>query len=99
MMPIETNDVARSRGVQHFCYLQALNELRNPVTRNLADQPRVLHLNGLPEHRTSARDRLATVTADGDDFLQRVKRPKLSEAPKRPESLGGWLRTPAHTPE
>ena len=99
MMPIETNDVARSRGVQLFRYSQALKDLRNSVTLNLSDQTRVLHLSGLPEHQTIARGRLATATDDGHDFLCRVVRLKLSEAPRLPEPLAGWLRTPADTPE
>jgi hypothetical protein len=99
MMPSETHDVARTRGAQRFRNLQALNELRNPVTRNLTDLTRVIRLTSLAEHRTIARGRLATAADDGDDFLLRVERPKLSEAPRLPESLAGWLRTPADTPD
>jgi hypothetical protein len=42
---------------------------------------------------------LATAADDSDDFLLRVEQPKLSEAPRLPEFLVGWLRTPADTPD
>lgn len=94
----KANDVVRSRGTQLFRYLQALNELRNPVTRDLSDQAWVLHLNSLPEHATVTRGRAATATEPGDDFLLRVARPTLSAPPRLPESLNGWLKSPPDNP-
>jgi hypothetical protein len=46
----EAQDVARTKLHQVFRYLQALNHLRNPVQREITDQPWFLWFHDLPQH-------------------------------------------------
>src|SRR4051812_10775763 len=98
MIPTADTNLARSRGVQLFRYLQALNELRNPVVRNLDEQRWLLRLATLPEHSSIERGRPSTETEEGDDFLLRVTRPTTTDAPPLPAKLVGWLRSASNVP-
>ncbi len=44
------HDLARTKLMQVFRYLQALHQLRNPIQREIAAQPWVLWLHDLPNH-------------------------------------------------
>ena len=46
----ETYDQAHSKLIQIFRYLQALNQIRNPVQREIRDQPWVMWFYELPDH-------------------------------------------------
>lgn len=86
----ETVEQARSKLVQIYRYLQALNELRNPVQRRIEDQPWVAWLRELPDHPCVQRGNL-TDLAD-DDFVLKVGRPDLSAAPAPPQEIAEWLQ-------
>ncbi|MBF6561234.1 MAG: AAA family ATPase [Candidatus Binataceae bacterium] len=81
---------ARSKLVQIYRYLQALNELRNPVTRKIEDQPWTAWLGELPEHECIRRGKLGDL-AD-EDFVLKVGRPDLSSAPPPPQSIAEWIQ-------
>ncbi len=53
----EDLDVGRRKAIQAFQFLEALNQLRNPVTRMVEDQPWHLWLRDLPDHPSIERGR------------------------------------------
>lgn len=105
-------DSGRKAIGQLFRYLGDLNLLRNPVVRRIDDhQQWVKWLRELPEHpsirvgdhaeiRSSRQDGTtgteASQKAAEDDFVLRVRRPKLTQAPVPPEELAEWLRPGWH---
>lgn len=90
---------SRSRLVQVFRYLQALNHLRNPVQREINDQPWVMYFHDLPNHPFIRRGNIqATTSGDEedetgrDDFILKVRRPRLTEPPEPPKEIVPWLQ-------
>src|SRR4051812_32668178 len=86
----ERLDQARSKLVQIYRYLQALNELRNPVTRKIEDQPWTAWLRELPEHECIRLGRLGGQLEE--DFVVKVGRPELTAAPDPPSQISEWLQ-------
>ena len=100
-------DVERRRVKQIFEYLRSLNELRNPVTRRIAEQPWHLWLRDLPDHEAvdfqytqaddsedednSADEDGAVEEATSGRFSLTLKRPNLTPPPAPPEPLAPWL--------
>lgn len=85
-----------------FRYLDALNQLRNPVTRHIKSHHWSKWFQDLPAHLCVTRgDRgfysptpegsEGTTAAAFDDFVLRVKRPELTEPPVLPASLAEWV--------
>jgi hypothetical protein len=96
-MPLDDESLrnARSRIDQVFAYLQALNELRNPVIRRLDEQPWVLRFRDLPPHPSILKGRVPdgdNQPAAVDDFILRVGRPQLTPPPAPPVEIVDWLR-------
>jgi hypothetical protein len=85
--PTPVDALGRKRLQQVFSYLRALNQLRNPAPRQIADQPWALWLDELPECAAIRRG-----TAIEDDVVLVVERPVTTPAPTPPEGLGPWLR-------
>ncbi|MBW8879480.1 MAG: AAA family ATPase [Acidobacteria bacterium] len=90
---------AKKRLVQTFKFLKELNELRNPVARDLAGSE-VLRLDTWPTHpcvqvrrgdreEDDAND--AAETAEIEPLI-RVQRAQLTPCPKPPDVLEGWLK-------
>lgn len=86
-----TVEQARFKLVQIYRYLQALNELRNPVQRRIDDQPWVAWLQEIPNHECIHAGRL-TDPAAAEDFILKVGRPDLSTAPAPPPQIVDWLQ-------
>jgi very-short-patch-repair endonuclease len=99
-------NIGRKRATQIFRYLEALNQQRNPAKRHLSDQLWHLWLRDLPEHPSVRRAEVAgsPSSADGtkaesaeispvpdDEFLLKVRRPKLTACPPPPDLLAQWL--------
>ena len=99
-------NIGRKRATQVFRYLEALNQQRNPAKRHLDEQLWHLWFRDLPEHPSLRRAEFASssVTAEGtpaqpaetspvpdDEFILKVRRPKLTPCPPPPELLGPWL--------
>lgn len=98
--------IGRRKISQVFRYLEALNQLRNPVKRLIEDQPWVLWCRELPEHPAVTLERFEDIELeeeprrqegsasleDGDGFILRVVRPKMTMPPSPPEEIVSWLR-------
>lgn len=92
------DDLAQSRLTQVFKYLKELNELRNPVARDLSGYAEVLRLDAWPVHPCIAirhGDRVDDEDADAEaemEPLVRIQRARLTPCPKPPVALDGWLK-------
>ena len=99
----ESLHIGRKRATQIFRYLEALNQHRNPARRQLDDQLWHLWFRDLPEHPSIRRAEFADSPSDpdgaaedaprvlDDDFVLKVRRPKLAPCPSPPELLAQWL--------
>lgn len=98
--------VGRERLSRVFQYLEALNQHRNPPKRQIREQLWALRLKDLPSHSSielgSARvgqenrtdgSGVAGVRDEDDDFILKVSRPKLTQAPEPTAELKSWLET------
>lgn len=98
--------VQRKRLGQIYSYLEALNQIRNPVKKLIDEQPWTLWLNNLPNHSSIEVRSLAELDEKADedetsresyseaikaDYVLRVKRPKITTAPKPPGEIKDWL--------
>ncbi|RYG67599.1 hypothetical protein EON80_13290, partial [bacterium] len=114
---------ARPRVAQIFRYLQALDQLRNPILRQVSEQRWHLSLSSLPEHESIALSSPQILSADDSleaedsdfissqgtnaeiegktivglrdgliDTILRVRRPELTNAPRLPPALEGWVQ-------
>ncbi len=96
MTVLESSSRDKKKVLQIFRYLQALDQLRNPVKKDIGEQPWKLWLKDLPEHscielgqRRGVSEEIAGY--EGDPFILSVKRPLLTESPVPPESILPWL--------
>ena len=91
---------ATTRLKQVFKFLKELNELRNPVPRDLAGYREVLRLDAWPSHpcivvQRGDRPEINEAEADADGELEpliQVRRVNLTPCPKPPDDLDGWLK-------
>ena len=102
-LTVTDSQETRSKLVQIFRYLQALNQLRNPVQREVSDQEWVLWLHDIPDHSSIRRgtigdsgeasdDSSEDDAVNSDDFILKVKRPAVTEPPDPPKDLLPWLQ-------
>src|SRR6266704_6903484 len=93
---------AREKITRVFRYLEALNQHRNPVQRELSGQLWSVWLHDLPVHSSIQRGiaRLnppvagtqdAPVQSSEENFVFKVRRPKLSSPPDPPKQITAWL--------
>jgi len=97
MMAQESASQDKKKVLQIFRYLQALDQLRNPVKKDIGEQPWQLWLKDLPEHPCIEFGQRSGVSEERDGFegdhsILSVKRPVLTEAPVPPESILPWLQ-------
>jgi len=94
---------AREKITRVFRYLEALNQHRNPVQRELSGQLWSAWLHDLPVHSSIQRGiaRLnppvagtqdAPVQSSEENFVFKVRRPKLSSPPDPPKQITAWLK-------
>ena len=96
--PERRAEVAQSRLTQVFKFLKALNELRNPVPRDLSAYSQILWLDKWPTHPTIVIQRgerenneeETDVDAEMEPTI-RVQRARLTACPNPPTLLDGWL--------
>ncbi|GAC1423671.1 MAG: AAA domain-containing protein [Ktedonobacteraceae bacterium] len=102
----ETLDQTRSKLVQVFRYVQAFNHLQNPVQQNIEAQSWVMWFHDLPRHpyirmgiKQEGSSTLASQTGiktrdieSDDNFVLKVRRPKLTEAPEPPKEIASFLQ-------
>jgi len=97
-----SDDTARQLITKVFRYLDAFNQLRNPVTRHIRSQHWSKWFQDLPIHSCVTRGNKGFFSpipqgSDGapapvvDDFVLRVKRPESTEPPAVPASLAEWV--------
>jgi len=102
MQETASDDSARQLVTKVFRYLDALNQLRNPVTRHIKGQHWSKWFQDLPVHSCVTRGNKGfyslipqgpdgTPAAGVDDFVLRVKRPESTEPPAVPASLAEWV--------
>src|SRR5215831_6363829 len=97
--------VARDKIVRVFRYLEALNQHRNPVQRQLSNQQWSFWLRDLPNHPATQRGVLRSPARAAKDegspgagidqeenFVFKVRRPKLSPPPQPPREIADWLK-------
>lgn len=89
---------AKERLVQTFKFLKELNELRNPVPRDLSGSE-VLRIDTWPLHPCVQVRRGDRIEDDANDAAEaamepliRIQRARLTPCPKPPEILDGWLK-------
>ena len=101
----DKQEMTKERLMQVFRYLQALDQLRNPVQRQIGGQLWNMWMKDLPEHPSIEIGRLIEETEVdltensnmdrgtpfSDDMLLKVQRPELKSAPQPPEALLAWL--------
>jgi very-short-patch-repair endonuclease len=92
-------DVAQNRLTQVFKFLKELNELRNPVPRDMSGYAEVFRLETWPLHPLIRVRRGDPVEEDDElssaaelEPLIRIKRAPLTPCPNPPDSLDGWLK-------
>jgi len=82
------SEVGRKRLKQLFQYLEAFNQQRNPVIRQVEEQVWALWFKNLPQHPSIRR-------GGGDDenelYVLKVSRPALATAPRPPKEIKSWL--------
>jgi very-short-patch-repair endonuclease len=98
---VASDRTARSRLIQTFKFLKELNELQNPVQRDLSGHD-VLRLDEWPLHPTVIVRR-GDVTPEDEDEIDaqsevetapviRIERASLTDCPRPPELIGAWLQ-------
>src|SRR3984893_10373694 len=90
----ERTEVARNRIRQIFRFLKDFNGLRNPVKRQISEQPWVLWIHDLPNHpyvwlrgRDLREEKHGASDEDSGELLLRVRRPEIPKLPSVPEIL------------
>ncbi len=71
----DEQDAARAKLIQVFRFLQALHQLRNPVQREITDQPWSLWFHDLPQHPSIQRGAISGMAQDTpeDDASGRLR--------------------------
>ena len=81
-------DIARSRIRRIFQFLDAYVQLRNPVVRQISEQPWTLWLRDLPRSPSVTRPDPANPE---DRFIFKVRRPTPVPCPRPPQEIEEWL--------
>ena len=107
-MPLNEEQLNTGRERLHkiYHYLQALNQHRNPVATEIKTQPWLLWLGELPLHEAitlglnkSFKGEQELEALEGDDFILKVRRPRLTNPPEPPDVLQDWLEPGWEKPE
>src|ERR1700728_429943 len=87
----ERREIARNRIRQIFRFLKDFNGLRNPIRRQISEQPWVLWIHDLPQHATvwlRGRDtdevKSSETEDDSGEPLLRVRRADMPKPPGVP---------------
>src|SRR5205809_955496 len=94
-----STDVAQNRLTQVFKFLKALNELRNPVPRDLSAYSQILWIDKWPAHPTITIQRGDREGSEDDADVDvemeptiRIQRARLTPCPNPPNILNDWLK-------
>ncbi len=99
MTAIGEQETARGRVSRLFQFVRSLNQLRNPIQRQIRELSWTLSLADLPQHPCVALGAPPSPATDGEpkaeddasNFVLRVGRPTLEPVPKPPEQIAEWL--------
>ncbi|UWG97969.1 AAA domain-containing protein [Dehalobacter sp. DCM] len=99
-MEVTEHNLAKTRILQIFKYLQALNQLRNPVIRDIDLQPWCLWFKDLPDYKTIGRgqfenndsDTVSNSIEQSNSYVLKVQRPDLTDAPLPPKEYSSILK-------
>src|SRR5208337_4622986 len=89
---------AKRRISQTFKFLKELNDLRNPIPREMSNYAKVLWIDEWPSHpfiEVQRGDRKEDDDGSGTEEMEpliRIRRAVLTLCPKPPEALDGWLK-------
>lgn len=95
----------RERLTRVFQFIKALNEMRNPVQRQVTEQRWVLWFHELPDHPSITRGFAANPDDPGDEqgantgFILKVRRPVLKDPPPPPAEIVAWLEPGWNRPD
>ena len=108
-MDLETQAEGRKRITQIFHYLEELNQRRNPIKRRIEEQPWRMRLADLPSNEaltlgkfpssqyTEESEKMefptSSKSATNEDFILKVGRATLTEAPQPPKVIEGWIHS------
>src|SRR5262245_3242615 len=81
-------NAARTRIRRIFQFLDAYVQLRNPVVRQISEQPWILWLRDLPASASVSRP---DPEKPEERFIFKVRRPTATPCPRPPEELKEWL--------
>lgn len=81
--------LAQKRLKQLFQYLQAFEQQRNPVVRQINEQQWSLWKKDLPQHSSI---RLGNSENETEEYVLKISRPKLTQVPIPPTVIKEWLR-------
>lgn len=106
MEEMDQNQV-KGRILQIFKYLQALDQLRNPVIRDIQLQPWGLWMKDLPSYPTIIIGNFEDVFSESEEdstdlsssFILKVGRPTLIDAPPPPKNYSSILKDTWKKPE
>jgi hypothetical protein len=80
--------IARKRLKQIFQYLEAFNQQRNPIIRQVEDQAWTLWLKNLPQHPSI---RCGGGEDENEQHVLKISRPALTRAPEPQRQIKNWL--------
>ena len=100
-------DPTRRRVKQLFQYLQAFDQLKNPVVRHIASQHWYLWLRDLPDHEAVQYTPFSQAEHQGDGsaplrggpFSLTVRQPIMTRVPPPPPEIADWLEKGWDKPE
>ncbi|TAM65591.1 MAG: DUF559 domain-containing protein [Microbacteriaceae bacterium] len=100
MTTTDEQETARDRVSRLFQFVRDINQLRNPIQRQIRELPWTLSLAALPHHACVALGTPPSPTVDSEskseaedsDFVLRVERPTLDPVPKPPAEIADWLQ-------
>lgn len=84
-------DIAKERVTQIYKYLEALCQHRNPVKRQVSEQPWILWLDSLVDHPAIKFAKFFSDEGQKTSILK-VKRPSITVAPAPPNDLRDWIK-------
>ena len=102
---VSADQIAQGRLTKVFRFLKELDELRNPVLRDMSSYPAVLKIDEWPVHPCIEIRRFDPTADEGpnespDDAemvpVIRIRRAQLSQCPKPPLVLDSWLKPNWH---
>ncbi len=104
-------DQVRSKLTQVFRYVQSFNQLQNPIQQNIEAQSWTMWFHDFPNHpciRLGTRVDQGNISSttptkerveNDNDFVLKVKRPKIAPCPEPPEEIASFLQNNWQQPD